>query len=332
MHEKSTLEKVFQHVFAYANSAVLLTLMKTGIFDSLHKGDKTINELAEENNVKADVLARILRYGEFLDLVEKRNGAYTLKDVGRMFVRGVPWSMAGGAYLLGSESFYRTMFHLDYSLKTGKPAFDHVHGVPLFEYMTQVEPELGKIFNSWMTEMTKRMAPAIVESYNFSPYATVCDIGGGEGHLLKVVLLQNPHLKGILYDLEPIVQNHVLKEPEFEGRYEIRPGNFFESVPEADVLILKKIIHDWDDEKSEIILKNCRKVMDDRSRLLIIDQVVNDTSGFDALFFDIHMLVMNGGKERTKEEFEHLFEKAGLRLIRIYKAPMEINIIEAGVL
>jgi len=94
-----------------------------------------------------------------------------------------------------------------------------------------------------MTILTTLASKAIAEAYDFTPYKTICDIGGGQGILLKCILDRNPHLKGILYDQESVVRKHLLAG--ISGRVEIKSGNFFETVPSADVLMMKSIIHDW---------------------------------------------------------------------------------------
>ena len=73
---------------------------------------------------------------------------------------------------------------------------------------------------------------------------------------LKSILTANPHLRGILYDQENVVKDHVLAD--LAGRVEIQAGNFFERVPAADVLLMKNVLHDWSDEKCRVILSQCR--------------------------------------------------------------------------
>src|SRR6266566_3135347 len=115
------------------------------------------------------------------------------------------------------------------------------------------------------------------------------------------------------------------------ARVEIQPGNFFERVPGSDVLLLKHVLHDWSDEKCQVILSHCREAMQPSSRLLIVEMVIPSPPDLTGAFYDLHMQVLQGGRERTENEFRVLLQKEGLKLKRMIatKAPMQI--IEASV-
>jgi hypothetical protein len=105
-----------------------------------------------------------------------------------------------------------------------------------------------------------------------------------------------------------------------------------EGVPEgADAYIMQHIIHDWDDERSTTILRNCQESMAEGGRVLVLDQVITDDpeSTFGKLL-DIEMLAMTpGGRERTSSEFEALLASAGLRMTRIVSTPADVSVVEA---
>ncbi len=138
---------------------------------------------------------------------------------------------------------------------------------------------------------------------------------GGTGAFLKRILEANPHLRGTLYDMPSVVENHVLGG--LDGRVEVVAGSFFERLPSADLLILKAILHDWSDENCAVILARCREAMPPAGLMLIIDRLLQEPLDVTSLFYDLHMLVQIGGRERTAAEFSALFESAGLRLQRI---------------
>jgi hypothetical protein len=107
-------------------------------------------------------------------------------------------------------------------------------------------------------------------------------------------------------------------------------GNFFEGVPAgADAYLMRHIIHDWDDEKSLAILRNCRRAMGQGGKLLLVEGVV--TPGNEpsvSKFFDLAMMVLPGGMERTEEEYRQLLEAAGFRLTRIVPTRTWVSVIE----
>jgi hypothetical protein len=180
-----------------------------------------------------------------------------------------------------------------------------------------------------MTIMSKSVAPVISMAYDFSKFKTVCDIGGGQGFLLKSILETNPATKGILFDFESAAKEHVLGET--AARVQIVNGSFFDSIPPAGCMILKNIIHDWNDSNSVKILRNCRQNLNQNGKILLIEQVVEEPFNFKMLFYDLHMQVMLGGAERTEEEFRYLIDAAGLKLDRIIPTKSFLKIIETSV-
>ena len=115
------------------------------------------------------------------------------------------------------------------------------------------------------------------------------------------------------------------------GRLETVAGNFFKSVPAGgDAYIMKWIIHDWDNEKSNTILRNCRSQMQANGKLILVDSVVPETDEpHFSKFIDLNMLVMTGGKERTEKEFAQLLAAAGFKLLRVIPTELPTSIIEA---
>ncbi len=175
--------------------------------------------------------------------------------------------------------------------------------------------------------MTNMVAPLVAETYDFSSFDTICDVGGGQGLLLKAILEKSILSKGILFDMESALKEHVLEN--ISDRVEIVSGNFFDSLPSADCMILKTIIHDWNDENAIRILANCRKNLNHGGKIILVEQVVEEPYTHISLFYDLHMQVMLGGAERTEQEYRILFESAGLKLNRIILTKSPIKIIEA---
>jgi hypothetical protein len=208
----------------------------------------------------------VLRFATVIEVVAQSEDKYSLTETGTLLLKDVPGSLHMGIFLVGSEPWQRSWQNLDHSLATGDIAFDQVMGDGFFEYLNQ-HPEYATPYHQWMNNSTKVASGAINEAYDFSNFSSVCDIGGGQGIMLKSILTANAHLKGILYDLENVVKDNVLTD--MPDRAQILGGNFFESVPEADVLIMKGVLQDWSDEKCQIILEHCKKVMNPSSRLLI---------------------------------------------------------------
>lgn len=308
------------------NSFVLSALIRTGVIEAIGAGNATPDAIAQACGVHRDVLRRTLRYASQLDLVSAQGDHFTLTEVGRCFLKDSPGSLYGSASFIGAPPWRDSWIAFEHCLRTGGPAFDHVFKQPFFQFLASNE-EYGKPFDRYMTAMSAGMAPAIVEAYDFSPHATICDVGGGQGILLKAILSRTPAAKGILFDMATTTTSNVLGE--VSDRVSIVNGSFFDPLPIADLMVLKTVIHDWNDEDSIRILSRCRESLRPGGKILLVEQVVEEPFTQFALFYDLHMQVMLGGAERTAQEFDELFRRAGLKLGRILPTKSPMKIIEA---
>lgn len=112
-------------------------------------------------------------------------------------------------------------------------------------------------------------------------------------------------------------------------RTEFITGDFFKSVPSGDVYVVKKVIHDWDDERAAIILRNCRKAILPNGKVLVAETLVPpDNEPHQIKHIDVVMLAVTGGLERTEAQYASLFDAAGLRLERVIQTRGPISILE----
>ncbi len=319
--------RTWQLGLGFATTALLSALVKAGVIEQLGEQPRKLPELVQACGLNADVLYRTLRFAAVVDVVTLDGEQYALTDVGRLLLKDASGSHYLFLLLMSSEPWQNAWNNFSHALAAGDNAFEPVMGASFFDYLDQ-HPEYGAPFHQWMTIRSSMVAGAIADAYDFTPFGTICDIGGGQGILLKNILIANPHLHGILYDQENVVKGHILTE--MAARVEIQPGNFFECVPGADVLLLKNVLHDWSDEKGQLILSHCREAMQPSSRLLIVEMVIPSPTDLTGAFYDLHMQVMLGGRERTENEFFLLLQKEGLKLKRIISTKSPMKIIEAS--
>lgn len=328
--QTSPFDKAFEMLSGMFTAQVLSAMTQLNVFEAFGQGAKSLDELAEVSKVNKNTLSRTLRYLVLLGVVvDENNNTYSLTDIGKCFLKETPGSLYGSMSFVSAPPWRNSWNNFSHCLKTGESAFDNVFKQSFFSFLDQNQ-EYGKPFNHYMTMMTTRIAPVIAEAYDFGTFKTICDVGGGQGILLKAVLQKNPDCNGILFDMENTLANHVLEET--ADRTQLVAGNFFEKIPEADCLLLKTVIHDWNDENSIRILTNCRKALHKGGRILLVEQVIEQPYTLMGLFYDLHMQVMLGGAERTEQEFEKLFEAAGLKLNKIIptKSPMKIIEVSAN--
>jgi len=186
-----------------------------------------------------------------------------------------------------------------------------------------------------MTGLTGAVVMNVVPAYDFSNFKSIVDIGGGNGMLMMAVLDAAPAAKGIVFDEGYVVTEtqKIIDKKGMGERCTIEAGSFFNSIPQnADAYIMKMILHDWDDEKSLKILKNCGNAMKPESKLLILESVIPGTNiPHPGKFMDINMLAMTGGMERTEKEFATLLKKAGLKLAQVIHTHSPLFSIVEGV-
>lgn len=324
---------MLQIITGFWMSRAVYVLAKLGIPDLLKDSAKTADEIAAITNMHAPSLYRVLRALVSVGILRPAEGErFGLTPLSETLLTDAPGSFRWFMISELGQEHYPAWGNLMHSVKTGEVAFDNLFGMDVWKYFAK-NPDEAAVFNNSMSGTSAAVNEAITSLYDFSNFHTLVDVGGGHGGLITGILKNNSHLKGILFDAPEVIEvaRKKVDAAGLNDRCRTLSGNFFESVPSGgDAYIMKWIIHDWDDERAIKILENCRKHMTANSRLIVVDCVVpeNDAPDFSK-FFDLNMLVMTGGKERTETEFRNLLEVAGFRLLRITPTNLPPSIIEA---
>jgi SAM-dependent methyltransferase len=187
-----------------------------------------------------------------------------------------------------------------------------------------------------MTSIHGRETALMLNAYDCAPFPTVADVGGGNGQVIAALLNRHPKVQGILFDQSQVVERAKpnLARSGVSERCQVIGGNFFEPLPfKADAILMRHIIHDWDDEKCITILKHCRAALNPGGKVLVVESVVpaGNEPGF-VKWLDLTMLVIPEGKERTEAEYRELFAAAGLKLNQVVHTAGELDILEASLL
>lgn len=313
----------------YAVSQLIYVAAKLGIPDLLKDGPLTIDKLAAGTNAHQTSLLRVLRGLAAVGLFKESSGkSFELTPLGQYLRTDVPESVAPMA--LFSQDSYAAWGDLLYAVATGEPAFTHVFGMHRYQYLEQ-HPDAAARFNAAMALLSAQLRRAVVATYDFSRFKTAVDVGGGQGGLLSEILRANPAVHGIVFDTASVANG--LPE-HFAEQFEVVAGNFFDSVPSGgDLYLLAHVIHNWNDDDSTRILRNCRNAMTDDGTLLIIEMIMPDECGpspanYPLAMTDLQMFVMTGGRERTEAEFRALLESAGFELKQIIRTQALESIIE----
>jgi hypothetical protein len=206
--------------------------------------------------------------------------------------------------------------------------------MPAFEYAA-CQASYGAAFEAGMSSQSSQQSAWTLEALEgcgLESLGHLCDIGGGQGHLLCHLLARYPALRGTILE-RPQTR---LANPSWasvlgvEERCVWQAGDMFEDVPAADGYIMKMILHDWSDEECVHILRNARRRVVPPGRLFVVEHVVPAGGRPDyAALFDMHMMCWGTGRERTEEEYAGLLRMAGWRpLTTRYPGSRVIGVVE----
>lgn len=323
---------ILQLISGFWISRAVYVIAKLGIPDLIAEQPRTVDELAQATDTHSGALARVIRALVSVGvLAETTDGRVSLTPLSEVLRTNVPGSVRWFTISELGEEHYPAWGDLMHSVKTGEIAFDHVFGMDIWEFF-RTHPDNARLFNDSMSGMTAAANEAILAKYDFSPIRKMVDIGGGHGGLITSILKANPKMSGVLFDAAVVIEGAIprLQASGVADRVEAVAGDFFQQVPAgADGYILKWIIHDWDDERATTILKNIRSGIVNDGRVLIADVVLPESSEpHFGKFFDLNMLVMTGGKERTANQFEQLLQRSGFQLTNVVSTESPFSIVE----
>jgi orsellinic acid C2-O-methyltransferase len=306
------------------------------IADLLAGGPKRVDELAKAAGCHAPSLARFMRaLTSFEICVERNDGSFELTPMGSLLRADAPNSLRSWTIMWGKHQ-WPVWGNLLFSVRTGESARKLVRGTEGFEHLAR-NPETAAVFNEAMVEITRFAVSEVVRAYDFTGSRRIVDVGGGYGDLLAAILKAFPQTRGAVFDM-PHALDGARQRAEKAGvadRCEFVAGDFFESVPRgSDVYVLKNIIHDWNDERSAVVLRNCRKAMSQDAKLLLVERIFParveaSEAHQDFARADLNMLLGPGGHERTETEFRNLLGAAGFGAIRIIPTATDFSIIES---
>jgi hypothetical protein len=324
---------ILERLFGLVDNKMLGLLVELEIPDLLHGTPKSAEELARDTGADVDALDRVLRFLVSRDLLGiTSDGRYENNKTSDLLRDEHPYSWKGWVEFFASDWNWDIWSDAMHSVMKGGGAAEAALGQPFFDYLSS-NAEAGSAFNAAMQSGSTMQGLLVQEKYDFSKSRHVCDVGGGTGAVLGNLLTVNPQLRGTLFEL-PVVAEQARVHVDSLGlldRCEVVGGDFFESIPvEADIYTLFAVIHDWGDEEAVRILGNIRQVMPAEGRVLVIEGVIPDHSNYNfSKVSDLLMLMYSdSGRERTTEEFDDLFSRAGFQVDRVLKLPSLFRIFE----
>ena len=316
---------VWDRTMGIERTQVIGAIAELGVADALAGGPLTATELAPRVGADADALHRVLRAAAVDGLVRlDRRGRFRLTRLGRTLRDDAPGSLRPWARYMALESTRAAWGDLTESVRTGRAAFARVHGTSVWDWFA-AHPDEERLFASAMRSVTEFDAPALAAASIWPDSGTVCDVAGGAGTLLAAILADRPGLRGVLVEAPGVLAeaDNFLTGRGLRERVELVEGDLFgELRADADVYLLKNVLHDWDDATSARILATVRDTMRAGARLALVEQLQqrNRPHPFASLA-DLQMLTQCvDGRERSRGEFRDLLAGAGMRPGRIERA------------
>ncbi len=325
--------KMFQMIRGYWVSQIVGTLAQLEIPDRLASGPLSFDELAKKIECDPEATYRLLRASASIDVVSTvADGRFGLTLLGEMLRSKVPGSMRESAIALTAPGHWLPWGRLVEAVRQGVRQTPAALGRELFEFYGE-NPDEGSAFTGAMSNASAAVAEEVARALDTSTADHVVDVGGASGTIIAALLERNPTLRGTILELAHVAPRAraAVAELGLSSRCQVLQGDFFKSVPRADIHILKWIIHDWDDVQSVRILSNCARALERNGRVILIERVLpEDERPSHAALADLNMLVLLPGRERTAKHYGKLFEAAGLRLNRVTETASAIQIIEAS--
>jgi len=310
---------------------------KLGVPDALAAGPRPVAELAAECDADPRVLDRLLRAMVSMGLFQQTAPqTYALTSVTELLRSDVPASLRQMAVLDGEEVF-RSFAGIMHTVRTGAPAFESIYGEPFYSYLAG-QPQLAATFAEAMSEAQVSVALSLCD---LAGATRLVDVGGGSGGLLTEALLRHPGLRGVLLELPEAVRQakFTVADAGVEDRAELVEGDFFDVVPTGgDAYVLARVLHNWTDERAELILHRVHEAMTtpgaSAGRLIVLEQLLPEAEvepGPGKGMVDLLMLVLLEGHDRTETDYRRLLERTGftIRTIRHGTGPDTDSMLEA---
>ena len=318
-------------IHGYRGTALLYGMVKLGLPEALAAGPRPVADLALSLKLHETFLRRFLRGLVIIGIVsEHADGRIELTAMGKNLLNP---SIA--AHLIVTvESHLPAWNGLADSVQTGEKAFDKIFGMTTWEHR-EGNPQLNQAFNTWIGGGTAKGMKGIVDVLALPATGVVADVGGGNGTLLAEILQRHPALRGTLAEQNHLRDqaNQTFSHAGLSGRATFAVCNFFNPLPfSADAIVLKSVLHDWDDDACSKVLGHCRQALLPNGQIYIVERILPERP-LDAPFtvmLDLQMMAVTGGQERTEGAYRTLLQSAGLRLDSVKQTQTGFAVLTAS--
>lgn len=296
---------------------LLITAVRVGLADALGDRAVPVDELAAACGLHVAPLTVVLHGLAAVGVCEPDGEGWRLGPLGAELRSGSESGVPEALLAMGERwhwANFQLWLGLEETLRTGVPAYEAIHGAPLFADMDR-DGELAASFQRFMSDRSRFTVDAVLDVLAVEPGSSVVDVGGGRGDLAIGLLRRHPGARAVLFD-RPAVVASVTPPDDVAERFGTVAGDFLASVPPGgDLYLLKEVVHNWDDRDAVTILTHCRAGLRPGGRVVVCESPLL-ASGRAALA-GIGMYLAFGGRQRSLGEFRRLLAAAGLALVDV---------------
>lgn len=280
------------------------TACKLNLFENLQKA-KTTKQLAKELSLNEEKLNLLLNALYQVDFLSKEEDCFKTNSLSEFLTESNPESLKF-ACLNWSSEHLTAWQNLDFSIKTGKSSFEEIYGKPFFDYLNDF-PEKLHAYQKAMYEYAKDDYKILPDLIDFSKHKSVMDVGGGYGAILENIKTKKPNVECVLFDLPKVIDRVTISNIKKLG------GSFFEKIPnQSEAIVLSRVLHDWNNEKAKLILKNCFEALPNNGTLYVIENC-SDKIKIDLSLLSLNMSAMCESYERASTQYILLCENTGFQ-------------------
>jgi hypothetical protein len=327
--DSQALLRLFRLIWPGALGAQAVYLAaKFRIPELLAGGAKTSEEIARSTGTDRRTLHRLLRVLTSIGvLAQDEEERFRNTELGEALSGDYAHNHA---LFLAAPYAFRSLAGLEETLVTGRNSFETIEGKKFYQFLAE-NPEANTAYHAAVNASAAKVAAGVLAAYDFSGFRKLVDVGGGQGHFLRELLLGCPELSAVLIDFPDVVAAaHIWCTGDLAQRCEIVAGDCTEWVPKGgDLYLLKGVLVDTSDEDALKILRNCRRAIRPDGRLLVLDTIYSPKSRSQEILLDILMMSLIEGCDRNESEYRSLLQEAGFEWKRTIETPW-LSILESG--
>lgn len=277
---------------------------KLNLFDHL-KEKKTVKQLATELSLNEEKLLLLLNALHNADFLDKNADFFKINSMSEILIENNPESLKY-ACMNWSAEHLTAWQNLDFSIKTGNSSFEEIYKKPFFDFLND-NPEKLHAYHKAMYQYAIDDYKTLTDVIDFRKHKSVMDVGGGYGAVLENIKAKNPSIECILFDLPKVIEKVSIPNIKLIG------GSFFDKIPcQPEAIVLSRVLHDWNDDKTNIILKNCFETLPYNGTLYVIENC-SDKIKIDLSLLSLNMTAMCESYERTSIQYILLCENVGFQ-------------------